>query len=168
MLDALLLVYLIVHTVVGPLIDAQAVLPDAFPSLGSFYENAGLAHVVSSWCADHGDFLMAERPVWFKAAVWAEIMLQVPTCAVLSLGWARRQEWVRLPSIMYSVHVLTTMVPIMAVLLIEGAARASPPSAVCIGAYAVWVALPALLLWRCMTAGERLFERAKDPTLKGA
>jgi hypothetical protein len=168
MLDALIVVYLAAHAVIGPLIDAQAVLPDTFPSVVSFYESTGLESVVTAWCVDHGDFLMHHRPLWFKAAVWAELILQVPACAVLSVGWARRREWVRLPSVMYSVHVLTTMVPIMAVLLIEGATKARPPSVMCIGAYAVWVALPALLLWRCLVAGELLFGRAKDPTLKAA
>ena len=65
-----------------------------------------------TWISQEGDFLLAQNPTWFKSVVWAELLFQVPMCFVLALGWAFEKEWVWLPSIIYSVHVLTTMIPI--------------------------------------------------------
>ena len=82
-------------------------------------------------------------------------------CFVLALGWAFEKEWVRLPSIIYSVHVLTTMIPIMSTLIIDGAHANPPPSTTCIRTYGVWVALPLLVLSRCLFSGPRLFPKIK-------
>ena len=49
-----------------------------------------------------------------------------------------------MPSLLYATHVLTTMVPIMAVLCDD-----PRPTLTCKLVYGVWVVLPALLMWRC-------------------
>ena len=65
------------------------------------------------------------------------------------MGWARGRRWVRTPALVYSVHVLTSMLPIMAELLAD-----PRPSLVCLSTYAVWVLLPCLMLARCLAAGD--------------
>ena len=115
----------------------------------------------SAWVAEEGDFLVGRNPTWFKSFIWAEVLLQVPACLVLAYGWAAEREWVRMPSIMYSVHVLTTMIPILTTLIVEGAGANPPPSTMCLRMYSVWVALPLLVLSRCLFSGPRLFTKVK-------
>lgn len=145
MLDSLLVAYLSLHAALALLCDVQALLPDLSPPLLSLYQRAGLTSPIQNWIDTQGDFLFDTKPLWFKATVSAELLFQAPMCAYLAYAWIRRRQSVRLPSIVYSVHVLTTMVPIMAELTFD-----PRPTAVCKLVYGVWVLLPALLLIRCL------------------
>jgi hypothetical protein len=51
----------------------------------------------------------------------SQVIYQVPSCFVLAAAWRMRKEGVRTPALCYAVHVLTSMVPIMAALV-----RAAP------------------------------------------
>lgn len=148
-MDTLFAAYLLLHGVLACLVDAQSILPDVAPAIYALYESTGLTAVVAQWCAEEGDFLVKENPAWFKALIWSELFLQVPACFVLGLGWLREAEWVKKPSLVYSVHVLTTMVPIMGTLLSD-----PRPTTKCTAVYAVWVLLPLLLAVRCARAGD--------------
>ena len=143
-LDALLATYLGLHAILALLIDVQSVLPDLAPEVFAWYEKVGLTGVVAQWAAQEGDFLVATNPLWFKAIVFGEIVMQLPTCVALTYGFLAKREWVRVPSLLYATHVLTTMVPIMAVLCDD-----PRPTLTCKLVYGVWVVLPALLMWRC-------------------
>ena len=144
-MDTLLTAYLAMHAALALLIDAQSVLPDLAPSVLSAYERAGLTKPVARWVADEGDFLVGSNPLWFRWTVGGEILFQVPVCIALAIGFAKRRQWVRLPSLLYGTHVLTTMVPIMGVLCTD-----PRPSVTCKLVYALWVLLPALLIARCV------------------
>ena len=109
-LDALLTVYLSLHAVLALLIDAQSVLPDLAPSVFAAYQRAGLTKPVAQWVADEGDFLVGSNPLWWRWIIGGEIVFQVPVCIALAFGFAKRRQWVRLPSLLYGTHVLTTMV----------------------------------------------------------
>jgi hypothetical protein len=75
-------------------------------------------------------------------------MYQVPSCFVLAHAWARKREGVKWPSLLYAVHVLTTMLPIMLVLYSD-----PRPTRTCLAVYGVWVALPLLIVARCAASG---------------
>lgn len=149
LVDRLIALYFASHFVLGYLIDAQSILPDVAPSLYQLYEDVGLVALVRWWGEQEGDFLVLTNPLWFKSFIWAEVTLQLPACAIVAVGWHRRREWVRMPALLYSVHVLTTMLPIMFVL------RADPrPTLTCLLVYSVWIVLPLLSAWRCLASGE--------------
>lgn len=141
-IDIHLTAYLAVHAILALLIDVQSIAP---PALYALYEQAGLTAVVAQWVRQEGDFLVGENPLWFRLIVGGEIMLQVPTCFALAYGFATAKQWVRLPSLMYSTHVLTTMIPIMGVLCSD-----PRPTDKCKLVYAFWVMMPAALLLRCL------------------
>ena len=156
--DALIALYFASHFVLGYLVDIQSVLPDVSPALYAKYEAAGLTAVVQRWGEEQGDFLVLSNPLWFKSVIWFEVTLQLPACALIAYGWANRREWVKTPALVYSVHVLTTMVPIMAVLYFD-----PRPTIMCLAVYGIWVALPLLVAARCLAAGDgRLFFRSRD------
>ena len=144
-LDALLTTYFSLHAVLTLLFDAQSVLPDLAPSVFAAYQRAGLTKPVAQWVADEGDFLVGSNPLWWKWMIGGEIVFQVPICIALAFGFAKRRQWVRLPSLLYGTHVLTTMVPIMGVLCTD-----PRPTLTCKLVYAIWVLLPALLMARCV------------------
>jgi|Transcript_49633 hypothetical protein len=141
--DGIIAAYLLIHGVIALTVDIQGIIPDV-PSVHEYYRQAGLAAVVEQWVAQEGDFLMGERPLWFKAIIAGEVLLQVPLCFALGYGWLKSREWVRTPGLLYSVHVLTTMVPIMVVLCTD-----PRPTLACTLIYGVWVVLPAVVLLRC-------------------
>merc|ERR1712217_338732 len=117
--------------------------------MGAFYESVGLTAPVAMWSRDFGDFLVKENPLWFKAVIWGELVLQLPACFVLGVGWLRRSESVKAPSLIYAVHVLTTMIPIMTVFCCD-----PRPTLTCLLVYGIWVLLPFLLLVRVVAAGD--------------
>ncbi|KAI3655849.1 hypothetical protein MP638_007559, partial [Amoeboaphelidium occidentale] len=59
----------------------------------------------------------ALSPLWFRSLVVMELLLQLPLFLVLAFGIAFRKPWVRIPSMLYAVHVMTTLVPILGTLI---------------------------------------------------
>ena len=98
-LDTVLTTYLSLHAVLALLIDAQSVLPDLAPSVLAAYQRAGLTQPVARWVADEGDFLVGSNPLWFRWIVGGEVLFQLPVCIALAFGFAKRRQWVRLPSL---------------------------------------------------------------------
>lgn len=143
MLDGILTFYLGLHAVLAILIDGQAIAP---ASLLGVYEQLGLTAVVAKWVKDESDFLVGENPLWFQSLVLSEIFVQVPLCVYLAGKWAARSQDARMPSLLYSVHVLTTMVPIFSTLCAD-----DRPTLVCKLVYAIWILLPLLLFWRSLS-----------------
>ncbi|KAG8463257.1 hypothetical protein KFE25_011254 [Diacronema lutheri] len=164
--DVLIVAYLLAHGVIALACDVQSILPDFAPGLHARYAALGLVDVVQRWGREQGDFLVLTNPPWFKALIWGELIYQVPSCFVLGAAWARRRPGVWLPALVYAVHVLSTMAPIFFELCAD-----ARPTRTCLAVYAVWVALPLVILARCVAAGPtgaRLFLRAADDGGRGA
>ena len=77
---------------------------------------------------------------------FATQVFQFPFIIYGLIGFLRKDENVRVPALCYAVHVLTTMIPIIAELLI-GKETPAPPLTIAV--YGVWVFFPLLMLWRC-------------------
>lgn len=114
-------------------------------------------------CRYAGDCHAACLPCCLPACL--QLLFQVPCCAALAHAWARRRQGAWLPALVYAVHVLSTMPPILLELLAD-----PRPTRTCVAVYSVWVALPILVLARCAAAGPagaRLFdEEAAAPRAK--
>lgn len=154
-IDLLITVYLFLHGLLALVCDLQSVLPE---DMLTWYKRAGLYALVQDWCNEQGDFLVCENPSWFKALIISEIVLQVPACFILGTAWLHRCEWARLPALCYSVHVMTTMIPILSALVVD-----PRPTVVCLSVYGIWLVLPALLAVRCISSSFVLFPaQARD------
>jgi len=151
-LDGLLVVYFVIHAVLAVVVDAQMV---AGPWLYQYYAAAGVTKVVADWVKDEGDFLVGEKAPWFIALIWSELLLQVPACCWLARKWIAKDNAARVPAILYSCLVLASMVPIYSTLVAD-----PRPTLVCKGVYAIWIALPLLLLLR--SAASPLFPSPAD------
>mmetsp|Transcript_25253 Transcript_25253/g.86614 ORF Transcript_25253/g.86614 Transcript_25253/m.86614 type:complete len:494 (-) Transcript_25253:103-1584(-) len=97
-----------VHVPMTLFVDAQAVLDQRlFP--------APLRSVLAWHVQVNGDALMAKPPPWFKAVVWAEVLLQLPFfCAAVKALCRREDAQLRPFALVYGAHTATTLLPILA------------------------------------------------------
>jgi hypothetical protein len=70
-LDLLFIIYFVVHIPTALLLDVQSILPRHL-----FHEE--LLKMTEGHIKSTGDPLVSTNPVWFKALVWCELILQVP------------------------------------------------------------------------------------------
>ena len=98
------------------------------------------------WWARTADRLVLARPVWFRVAIWLEVLVQAPFYALAILAFMRGQSWIRLPALVYS-SVLLTIMPIVLGEQLFGPHATSRPGLV-LAVYAAYVIMPALVAWR--------------------
>ena len=132
--------YLIVHVAATLAIDGQALAPaGAYP--------APLRDLLAAYVATLDDHLMRSPPLWFRAFIAAELALQLPFFVVGAAAWWARSEWVRVPSIWYGVHTATTLVPILADLLLTPGKSAAQYGLLA-ATYGPFAVMPLLIAWR--------------------
>eukprot|EP00640_Fibrocapsa_japonica_P007561 CAMPEP_0113934658 /NCGR_PEP_ID=MMETSP1339-20121228/1951_1 /TAXON_ID=94617 /ORGANISM="Fibrocapsa japonica" /LENGTH=146 /DNA_ID=CAMNT_0000936543 /DNA_START=147 /DNA_END=587 /DNA_ORIENTATION=- /assembly_acc=CAM_ASM_000762 len=99
------------HIPTTVLIDGQAVFKSWYPA---FLKD------VLQWHIDaNGDFLMNSPPLWFKCVIWGELIFQLPFFFVASVAFVKGWNSIRIPCMVYSSHVITTMIPILGVILFD-------------------------------------------------
>ena len=89
---------------------------------------------------------MHARPVWFRAAIWVEVLVQAPFYAVAIYAFVRQRSWVRVPAIVYAT-VLLTIMPIVLAEQYFGPHASRRPLLVT-AVYGAYVLMPVLLLVR--------------------
>lgn len=104
------------------------------------------------------------NPPWFVALVWMEVLLQLPMTVALLYGYAARRKFIRPLGIIYAVHVLTTMPPI----LYHFETTMPVPHKFCVyGVYAPWVVMPAIMLLRFACGSPRSAPRRRSASGSG-
>mmetsp|Transcript_4742 Transcript_4742/g.8946 ORF Transcript_4742/g.8946 Transcript_4742/m.8946 type:complete len:168 (+) Transcript_4742:1-504(+) len=99
------LAYFISHVPITLFIDLQGNWGPQYPAM--------LQQVNTWYCETYGDFLMADPPIWFRSFIMGEAFFQFPFFFVATYGLLYRKQWIRIPSIIYGSHVVTTLQPIM-------------------------------------------------------
>ncbi|KAL0972726.1 hypothetical protein UPYG_G00193970 [Umbra pygmaea] len=62
--------------------------------------------------------MMLDPPTWFKSFIFCEALIQTPFFPIAAYAFLKgRCRWIRMPAIVYSTHVATTLVPILAHIL---------------------------------------------------
>lgn len=56
---------------------------------------------------------MANPPIWFKSFVFAEVLFQFPFFFFATYCLMYKKNIIRIPGIIYGVHVATTLLPIL-------------------------------------------------------
>ena len=90
--------------------------------------------------------VLVQRPVWFRAAIWVEVLVQAPFYAVAIYAFVRQRSWVRVPAIVYAT-VLLTIMPIVLAEQYFGPHASRRPLLVT-AVYGAYVLMPVLLLVR--------------------
>ena len=101
--DTLLLVAFVVLLLAGPLIDAQLVLPETtFPDV--------LIRLKQRYAEEYQDYLMVEKPHFFVALVWLELVFQWPLVLLNIYGILSSKPWFNTTCLIYGASVITAMV----------------------------------------------------------
>ena len=102
----LFLIYFISHIPITLCVDLQALFGHHYPE--------GLRNLMEWYCSTYHDPLMRVPPIWFRSFIWCELLMQMPFFFFATFALLRRKNWIRIPGIVYGVHVSTTVIPILA------------------------------------------------------
>eukprot|EP01119_Soliformovum_irregulare_P004106 TRINITY_DN15113_c0_g1_i1.p1 TRINITY_DN15113_c0_g1~~TRINITY_DN15113_c0_g1_i1.p1 ORF type:complete len:167 (-),score=8.41 TRINITY_DN15113_c0_g1_i1:49-549(-) len=98
--------YCILHVFISLFCDAQAIAP------ASWYPHQ-VRSVVHDWYVPlFKDPFMSTPTPWFQSLIWAEMTVQSAYIIAGIYAFSTHKNWIRMPSILYGVHVATTMLPI--------------------------------------------------------
>ncbi|XP_056139870.1 sigma intracellular receptor 2 [Lampris incognitus] len=110
-LEKLYFFYFASHVPITLFIDLQALLP------GYVYPQA-LKDLLRWYADEFRDPMVLDPPVWFRSFIFCEALLQTPFFPVAAYAFLKGGcRWIRTPAIIYSTHVATTLVPILAHIL---------------------------------------------------
>ena len=102
----ILIIYFISHIPITLMVDLQSLFIESYPEiLKEFVRN--------QYLLKFGDYLMANPPIWLKALLTFEIF-QVPFFFVAAYALLFKKNWIKIPAIIYSSHVVTAVSLILA------------------------------------------------------
>lgn len=107
-LDVVFFLYYLTHIPIALFVDFQSVVPQE-------YYPAPLVNLKTWYCREFRDPLMMDPPAWFKTFCLCEVFVQFPFFFVGLYAYAKgaaKAKWIRIPAIIYSTHVATTLITI--------------------------------------------------------
>lgn len=146
-LEIIFFFYFATHIPITLFIDLQALLPEhVYPQ--------PLKDLLKWYAADFKDPMVLDPPEWFKSFVFCEALLQTPFFPIAAYAFLKGGcKWIRIPAIVYSTHVATTLIPILAhILFYQFPLKPNPgPQTVqerwlLVSIYAPYLLVPVLLL----------------------
>uniref|UniRef100_A0A3Q2Q639 Transmembrane protein 97 n=1 Tax=Fundulus heteroclitus TaxID=8078 RepID=A0A3Q2Q639_FUNHE len=100
--------YFASHIPITLFIDLQALLP------GHVYPQP-LRDLLGWYAEEFKDPMVLDPPEWFKSFVFCEAFFQMPFFPIAAYAFLKGGcKWIRTPAIVYSTHVATTLIPILA------------------------------------------------------
>ncbi len=98
------------------------------------------------WWGYTSDPLLIARPVFFKVTIWLDNLLYGPFYLVATYAYLKGKEWIRLPSIIYAVSMMSG---VMMILSEEAFVQYKTPHlALVVTANASWIIFPLIILFR--------------------
>ncbi|KAM8991680.1 sigma intracellular receptor 2 [Guaruba guarouba] len=109
--ERLFALFFLAHVPLTALIDSQPLLPAGLLP-------PPLTELLQWYATTFRDPLMLQPPEWFKAFIYCEAFLQLPFFPIAAYAFLKGScRWIRTPAIIYSTHVATTLVAILAHIL---------------------------------------------------
>ncbi|XP_034556238.1 sigma intracellular receptor 2 [Notolabrus celidotus] len=110
-LEIIFFFYFASHIPITLFIDLQALLPGhVFPQQ--------LKDLLHWYAEDFKDPMVLDPPEWFRSFIFCEALVQLPFFPIAAYAFLKGGcKWIRTPAIIYSTHVATTLVPILAHIL---------------------------------------------------
>ena len=106
----IVLVFFATHIPATVMMDSQAIVPPRF--VPRFAKNVLDFHIDTNH-----DPLMDDQPIWFKTFILFELLFQLPFFFVGFKAFNDKQNWIRIPGIVYGTHTATTLLPILGEIL---------------------------------------------------
>ncbi|NXG34805.1 SGMR2 protein, partial [Dromaius novaehollandiae] len=149
LLEWVFAVYFLSHIPITLMIDLQALLPGA----GIYPES--LTELLQWYAVTFRDPMMIQPPEWFKSFVFCEAFLQMPFFPIAAYAFLKGGcKWIRTPAIIYSSHVATTLLPIIAHILFHDFSKSEhlgPQTQrerlILLSVYAPYLLIPLLILF---------------------
>ncbi|KAJ8042623.1 Sigma intracellular receptor 2 [Holothuria leucospilota] len=102
-LEWLFFIYFATHIPATLFINSQALLPL------SIYPQSAI-EAVDWYSLTYKDAMVRNGPAWYKSSILIELLIQLPFFFVASYAFYKGgQRWIRIPVIIYSSHVTTTV-----------------------------------------------------------
>jgi hypothetical protein len=101
--DLVLAVFMLINIPIVLLVESQAVFPSVF-----FPQS--LLDAVQWYVHLSGDYLVRDRPPFFRGLVLAELVFQLPLLVVNSYAFIAGKGWGRITGILFGAQLFTTMV----------------------------------------------------------
>jgi hypothetical protein len=98
------------------------------------------------WWGSNFDPLLMARPVFFKVTIWLDNLLYGPFYLVAVYAYIKGKEWIRLPSIIWAVSMMSGVIMILSEEAF-GQYR-TPHLALVIAANISWIIFPLIVLFR--------------------
>ncbi|XP_072044098.1 sigma intracellular receptor 2-like [Amphiura filiformis] len=113
-------IYFATHIPITLFLDGQQVFPEwMIPKI--------FIDINHQYQRDFKDAVIANAPEWLMPFFWDEVLLQFPFFFVGTYAFYKGScSWVRVPCLVYAVHVATTLQPIMAYILLHDFSDESP------------------------------------------
>lgn len=153
LLEIIFFFYFLSHIPITLFIDLQALLPaHVFPLQ---------ATELLKWYGEtFKDPMVLQPPAWFRSFILCEALFQLPFFPVAAFAFFKGGcKWIRTPAIIYSAHVATTLVPILAHILFyqfptqpHGGPQTWAERWLLVSVYAPYLLVPVLLLLTMLTS----------------
>ncbi|CAL8372479.1 unnamed protein product [Gadus morhua 'NCC'] len=148
LLEYIFFFYFASHIPITLFIDLQALLPD------QVYPNV-LKDLLRWYAEEFKDPMVVDPPTWFKSFILCEALVQMPFFPVAAYAFFKGGcKWIRTPAIIYSTHVATTLVPILAHVLLfpfplkpNAGPQTSKERLTLVSIYAPYLLVPLMLLF---------------------
>ncbi|KAJ3299891.1 Transmembrane protein 97 [Borealophlyctis nickersoniae] len=165
--DIVFILFFLSHIPATLFVDGQSLFGQAiFPQ--------PVQDAVQQWVDMSGDPWLAKvvegKPVdiWFRAILAGEFFFQLPAFFYLAAGFWNDRAAIRIPAIVYSAHVCTTMIPILSEIVLGHPEIPAEKRQILLAAYLPYLLVPFCLLVR-MTLGFNKWRRGSAdsvPVLK--
>jgi len=111
LLEWIFFFYFLTHIPITVFIDSIAVVPK---DLGKLIYPQAAQDLLKWYTKEFRDPLMVDPPAWFKSFIYCEVFFQFPFFFFAAYAfWKGSRRWIRVPAIVYSTHVATTLIPIL-------------------------------------------------------
>ncbi|XP_064618496.1 sigma intracellular receptor 2-like [Lineus longissimus] len=153
LLDWLFAIYFITHIPIAIFFDSQMLLPSwLYPEVAR--------NTVLWYSKEYKDPMVVAAPVWFKSFIVCEITMQLPFFFFGAYAFVKGGcRWIRTPLLIYASHVVTTMLPIMAHIMLHDFSKDEPklpgPSSledrlVVLAIYSAYFIIPVMMILRML------------------
>jgi len=158
-LNFIFFLYFLTHIPITLLFDSQVLVSDA--EAADIYPKI-VRELLQIYSASFKDPMVIDPPQWFRSFVWCEMFLQFPFFffAVYAF-WKGNCRWIRIPAIVYSTHVATTVWPIIFHIMRHDFTGSKPPGPSTmeerlklLAIYAPYFVVPLLLLLTMLFSSE--------------
>lgn len=87
---------------------------------------AELKNLMKWYVKEFKDPFAQDTPSWLKSFLLCELLFQLPFFPIATYAFFKGGcKWIRTPSIIYAVHTMTTLIPILTTLLLGDFSKAS-------------------------------------------